>query len=356
MTTSNILRPNDWGCNVSHRSSKTCSTAVFLAGSNSNDQNNDDDGKGSDDDSIDLELERKRLESLLGSNSDSSDSSTSSSSLPNSAVTSSSSPEFLLFPISEWSKQIREQKQPMLTSTTRERMEMEITLLESLAESDDAIPEIWNLWYTARGPIVEKELLETETLVSMGIPDAWKQAEEMLKQIIAKEGIHFVEPINRLATLMYLQQRFEESEELCKIVLQLKPWHFGALSGMVMVQQGLQNQQGMLDYAKQRMPPLPKKGEDIKEPPPELGRIETRQEWVDRMLDVARSKLLRLEMDLDEAFVDLDKEKEEEIVQSETLGNTKNEKTNKIESDMNSTDKDEPNDKFEPDDKEDAWQ
>jgi hypothetical protein len=274
----------------------------------SNNNNNNNNESNDNDNTMDVERERNRLESLMGSSSGS-----------NATIATTydkrmkQQADFLSLPLVDWKKEVC--NPPLLTSIGRERMEAEITLLESLAESDDAIPELWNLWYGARGPGAKEQLMITEALVAKGQPDSWKEAEDLLRKMIANEGIHWVEPVNRLATLMFLQSRHEESKELCELVLQLKPWHFGALSGMVMVQQGLQNQEKMLEYARQRMPPLPKKGEEPKEPPPELaGKLETRQEWVDRMLDRARAMLLRQEMDLDEAFLDLDRQNKQGIL------------------------------------------
>ena len=197
-----------------------------------------------------------------------------------------------------------------MTSIGRERLETEIALLEQLGESDEPIPQLWDLWYSSRGPKAAQELMATERLVAQGQPGAWKEAEELLRALIAREGIHWVEPVNRLATLMFLQSRYEDSLELCLLVLQLKPWHFGALSGIVMVYQGLQDNENMMTYALQRMPPLPKtKEEALKMEQQALlegGAVETRQTWVYRMVDKAKAALLRDEMGLEESFQNLD--------------------------------------------------
>jgi hypothetical protein len=282
---------------------------IFLLDGSAGEYSSAEDDDTNESDNMDVERERKRLESLVsGSNT----------TVATSYDKKQQQADFLSLPLADWKKEVR--NPPLLTSIGRERMEAEITLLESLTESDDAIPELWDLWYNARGSRAKEQLMKTEALVAKGQPDSWKEAEDLLKKIIAKEGIHWVEPVNRLATLMFLQSRHEESKELCELVLQLKPWHFGALSGMVMVQQGLQNQAKMLEYARQRMPPLPKKGEEPKDPPPELGgKLETRQEWVDRMLDRARAILLRQEMDLDEAFRDLDEQDKQEKLDDSLL-------------------------------------
>ncbi|WIA42700.1 hypothetical protein OEZ86_008651 [Tetradesmus obliquus] len=49
-----------------------------------------------------------------------------------------------------------------------------------------------------------------------------------------KLGTSFAEAHNKRATLLYLMHRYEESIEVCQLVLQLNPYHFGAASGMGM--------------------------------------------------------------------------------------------------------------------------
>jgi hypothetical protein len=285
-------------------------------------EENDFDDDDDDDDTfettasqtIDLEAERKRLESLLGGSSTIKTRSRDDGKNDDDSLTSNK--------ISEWKKQLK--KPPPLTTIGREILEAEITLLESLVESNDAMDQFWSLWYNARGPGPANDLMETEALVAQATPEAWKKAEELLRQLITREGVHWVEPVNRLATLMFLQSRFQESKDLCEIVLTLKPWHFGALSGIVMVCQGLNDKEGMMEYAGQRMPPLsPKAGGDEKVQPVTFGGqlLETRFQWVDRMLDLAQATLLRGEMGLDESFQDCDKAEEMDRVNSRNTNN-----------------------------------
>jgi tetratricopeptide (TPR) repeat protein len=46
---------------------------------------------------------------------------------------------------------------------------------------------------------------------------------------------------NKRATVLFLMHRYEESIEVCQLVLQLNPYHFGAASGMGMCQLQLEN-------------------------------------------------------------------------------------------------------------------
>ncbi|EEC50652.1 predicted protein, partial [Phaeodactylum tricornutum CCAP 1055/1] len=94
---------------------------------------------------------------------------------------------------------------------------------------DDSVSNLWTLWYQERGVKAAAQLGEAEVLT--GNPRGWIKAEAILRELISEYGVYWTEPVNRLATLYYIQGRLEEAEVLCKIVLQLKPWHFGALSG-----------------------------------------------------------------------------------------------------------------------------
>lgn len=42
----------------------------------------------------------------------------------------------------------------------------------------------------------------------------------------------FAEAYNKRATCLYLMQRYQDSIDDCKRVMQLNPYHFGAISGM----------------------------------------------------------------------------------------------------------------------------
>ena len=86
----------------------------------------------------------------------------------------------------------------------------------------------------------------------------------------------WAEPINRLATLRYLQRRFAESVELCERVLALKPWHFGALSGIVMCYEELGDREAAKRWAAEALP---------------RRRTAERDAWVARMLSVIDGRL-----------------------------------------------------------------
>ena len=143
--------------------------------------------------------------------------------------------------------------QPPLTAIARERRLKEISLISSLAQSDDPVNELWALWIAEKGPIAATLLLRAEQLMSV---ESYEEAETILWSLIHQYGIHWAEPVNRLATLKYMQGRLEESKTLCEVVLQTKPWHFGALSGIVLVCTAMNDATNARMWAEKRLPPF----------------------------------------------------------------------------------------------------
>lgn len=143
--------------------------------------------------------------------------------------------------------------QPPLTAIARERRLKEISLVSSLTQSDDAVNELWALWIAEKGPAAATLLLRAEQLMSV---ESYEEAETILWTLIHQHGVHWAEPVNRLATLKYMQGRLEESKNLCEIVLQTKPWHFGALSGIVLVCTAMNDAPGARMWAERRLPPF----------------------------------------------------------------------------------------------------
>lgn len=172
---------------------------------------------------------------------------------------------------------------PPLTAIQRERRLKELNLLSSLSDSDEGINELWSLWFSERGPTAATILLRAEELVSQSSkqPQKLEEAESVLWGLIESYGLHWAEPVNRLATVLYLQGRLEESRALCKAVLDVKPWHFGALSGIVLVCAGLRDVSEARLWADRRLPPLI----------PDRTSGGRREIWVNQACQDARSAL-----------------------------------------------------------------
>ena len=167
-------------------------------------------------------------------------------------------------------------------------------MLAELDEGDDAMVDLWNLWFHERGSKAAAQLAKAEELTSQG-PLAWPDAERILEDLIVQYGVYFTEPVNRLATLYYMQDRLEESERLCNIVLDCKPWHFGALSGIVMVHAGLRNVNAARLWAARRLPTYVADSEGVS-----INR--RRRAWVMRALRDAEQSLVDAEKRVHVAF------------------------------------------------------
>ena len=215
---------------------------------------------------------------------------------------------------------------PPLTATDRDRRLVEIQLLQQLLDPDydDATSSLlWNLWYNERGPTAQRILVQCDQLLgsnsSGDVMAAWNECERLLTSMIAQYGPYFTEPINRLATLYYLQGRYQESYQLCRVVLHTKPWHFGALSGIVLVLQQLGDHEKARYWAERRLPSAvvtdgggsgaPKK------------KSSQRSEWVTRALANAQESLQQAEKRTQEFFLGKPESYYDKKKQKETLTN-----------------------------------
>eukprot|EP01083_Nonionella_stella_P142983 443442_1 len=146
-----------------------------------------------------------------------------------------------------------------LTDNMREQRFEEIQLLSSLVHSDDAISELEDMWISERGISAKAALMHAHDLISM---QSYLEAQQILLPLIDKYGIHFVEPVHCMATLYYMQGRYHDAMELLEIVLDVKPWHFDALSTMVMISTVTNNISGARIWANRRIPQLNSKNQN----------------------------------------------------------------------------------------------
>mmetsp|Transcript_15766 Transcript_15766/g.24523 ORF Transcript_15766/g.24523 Transcript_15766/m.24523 type:complete len:320 (-) Transcript_15766:361-1320(-) len=147
------------------------------------------------------------------------------------------------------------QEPPTLTEEERQRRQEEIFHLTSLTlgEGDSAILKLMRLWFTEKGRTAGRELGGAEWLFLNG---NWEEAELCLYGLVMKHGIHWVEPIHRLALMLYHRGKFEESRLLLSTVLAIKPWHFGAQKGMAKVCTKLGKPDDATKWDAQCLPPM----------------------------------------------------------------------------------------------------
>ena len=234
-------------------------------------------GQG-DEEAFDVEAVRQRLESILttsgGSHHPSSTRTHAYHAHPSAAI---SPPLDVVLPTP-----------PPPTALDRVRRFREQELLEKLKEGDEALTDLWDFWFQERGTHAAACLVQAEELTGQG-PSYWPQAEIILAALIEEYGVYWAEPVNRLATLYFIQGRFEDSETLCQIVLAVKPWHFGALSGIVMVYESLRESQKARQWAARRLPTFAPKGNNRR-----------RQEWVKNALKDSQAAIEDAERRLQE--------------------------------------------------------
>lgn len=141
---------------------------------------------------------------------------------------------------------------------------------------------LWEHWFGEEGEDAQIALESAAQVLDE--PDSAGEAPALLELI--ERFPTWAEPINRLATLRFLQRRFAESVELCERVLVLKPWHFGALSGIVMCHSELGNSEAASRWAAIMLP------ERFSASTTE-GAAE-RKRWVARNLEIIDGRLARM--------------------------------------------------------------
>lgn len=149
-------------------------------------------------------------------------------------------------------KQLPIPKAPIWTTVEIRRRETERRLLSNLLQGDDAINQLRNLWFSERGNEVEALMYQAE--FGIGHPQNWTLAETILQDLILADPT-YLEPFARLSKLYCLQGRFQESHDMCRRVLEQRPWHYVALETMVAVLLVKDDNRQLLLWAKKRLPP-----------------------------------------------------------------------------------------------------
>ena len=91
---------------------------------------------------------------------------------------------------------------------------------------------LWSLWFRADTPENNGALLEVIASVRGGDLD---RAEAMATRLI-DVAPRFAEAYNQRAIIAFEQGRLEDSVRDCRRVLELNPYHFGALGGLAQCQ------------------------------------------------------------------------------------------------------------------------
>jgi tetratricopeptide (TPR) repeat protein len=106
-------------------------------------------------------------------------------------------------------------------------------LLQDLKDTDVNVRQVatealWRLWYIQKGAYGAQLLVRSQNLVDKGQSE---EAETVLTETTAAMP-DFAEAWNRRAVLYYIQQRYWVAITDCEKVIELVPYHFGALHGL----------------------------------------------------------------------------------------------------------------------------
>ncbi|KAF8056228.1 ttc30a [Scenedesmus sp. PABB004] len=109
-----------------------------------------------------------------------------------------------------------------------------------------ACDAMWTVFNRHANPAVVALMEQGAAMLQPGSPLVkYRAALEVFEQACRLEP-SFAEAHNKRATALYLMQRYAESIEVCRLVLQLNPHHFGAASGMGMCFLGLDDHRAAL--------------------------------------------------------------------------------------------------------------
>ena len=87
---------------------------------------------------------------------------------------------------------------------------------------------LWNLWLRQSGEKAEFRIRKGTKIMDIGQHELAQKEFENLVVDYPK----FAEAHNKLATVLYLQRKYNESIKECEITLKMNPNHFGAWNGL----------------------------------------------------------------------------------------------------------------------------
>ena len=124
---------------------------------------------------------------------------------------------------------------PLTTASLRAK-EVELHLLSCLKDSDEAIDPLVELWMHER-----EDAAHSLSVMQDDCSPGLVVEEIQLLRMIEDYGRDWVEPMSRLALLLFIKSRYDEAIEMCYDVLSAKPWHFEA--GQLLVASYLRKEQ-----------------------------------------------------------------------------------------------------------------
>ena len=132
-------------------------------------------------------------------------------------------------------------------STTSQTLLDNLAKATSLEQAQPIIAALWETWTNSHGDENEQILME------QGIRAIEKGNLELAEKFfgdLINQNPDFTEAWNKRATVRYMLSKFEESRDDVFEVLKREPRHFGAISGLGMINLRLGNLKGALNSYK----------------------------------------------------------------------------------------------------------
>ena len=101
-------------------------------------------------------------------------------------------------------------------------------LSENAQLRQTATKALWDLWLSQAGEKAESRILTGNNHMDKGQYELAQQEFENLVMDYPK----FAEAHNKLATVLYMQEKYVQSIRECEITLEMNPNHFGAWNGL----------------------------------------------------------------------------------------------------------------------------
>ncbi len=101
-------------------------------------------------------------------------------------------------------------------------------LSQSSEQRQSATHSLWNLWLRQAGE-------EAESRIRNGTEKMDRHQYELAQQEFENLVVdypEFAEAHNKLATVLYMQRKYDQSIKECEITLKMNPNHFGAWNGL----------------------------------------------------------------------------------------------------------------------------
>ena len=134
-------------------------------------------------------------------------------------------------------------------------------LTDCLASSDLftaqlATAGLWECWLNEEGPEAREQIEEAISLMESGnLVDA-----ERMFHSLSRQFPGWAEPINKHATLLFRKNHHAASMELCELVVDMKPNHFGAWHGMALCAIKLHDWRTAIEAAQEALRIQPRAG------------------------------------------------------------------------------------------------